>query len=110
MRLLNGVTKDDKKKKINIYKICNFKKGRTDIAGHLNDYDTVRSQSNRWDLVAFFLHYCQFEVETHTFNLVKELLQMHENTLLNLFHNIVDRLDKKIDFFFFFNIYNNDLH
>ena len=28
---------------------------------------------------------------------LKELLQMHENTLLNVFNNTIDTLDKKID-------------
>ena len=32
-----------------------------------------------------------------TFNQVKALLQMHENTLLNMFRSTIDRLDKKID-------------
>ena len=31
------------------------------------------------------------------FSQVKELLQMHENTLLNVFNSTIDRLDKKID-------------
>ena len=35
--------------------------------------------------------------EMHTFSQVKELLQMHENTLLNVFNSTIDRLDKKID-------------
>ena len=33
----------------------------------------------------------------HSFKQVKELLQMHENMLLNVFNNTIDRLDKKID-------------
>ena len=37
------------------------------------------------------------KAETYTFNQVKELLQMHENTLLNVFNSTFDRLDKKID-------------
>ena len=37
------------------------------------------------------------KAETYTFNQVKELLQMHENTLLNVFNSTIDRLDKKID-------------
>ena len=37
------------------------------------------------------------KAETYTFNQVKELLEMHENTLLNLLNNTIDRLDKKID-------------
>ena len=37
------------------------------------------------------------KAETYTFNQVKELLEMHENTLLNLLNNTTDRLDKKID-------------
>ena len=37
------------------------------------------------------------KAETYTFNQVKELLQMHENSLLNVFNSTVDRLDKKID-------------
>ena len=40
------------------------------------------------------------KAETYTFNKVKELLQMHENTLLLRCYQYVytmDRLDKKID-------------
>ena len=32
-----------------------------------------------------------------TFNQVQELLQMHENRLLNVFNGTIDRLDKNID-------------
>ena len=35
--------------------------------------------------------------ETYTFIQVKELLRMHENTLLNVFNSTIDRLGKKID-------------
>ena len=37
------------------------------------------------------------KVEAYTFNQVTELLQMHENMLLNVFNSPIDRLDKKID-------------
>ena len=37
------------------------------------------------------------KVETYTFNQVRELLQMDENTLLNMLNSTIDRLDKKID-------------
>ena len=37
------------------------------------------------------------KAEAYTFNRVKGLLQMHENTLLNVFNSTIDRLDKKID-------------
>ena len=37
------------------------------------------------------------KVEVYTFNQVTELLQMHENMLLNVFNSTIDRLDKKID-------------
>ena len=37
------------------------------------------------------------KIETYTLNQVKELLQMHENTLLNVFNSTIDRSDKKID-------------
>ena len=37
------------------------------------------------------------KAETYTFNQVKELLQMHENTALNVFNSTIDRLDKKND-------------
>ena len=36
------------------------------------------------------------KAEAYTFNRVKGLLQMHENTLLNVFNSTIDRLDKKI--------------
>ena len=37
------------------------------------------------------------KAEVYTFNQVKELLQMHKNTLLNVFNSTINRLDKKID-------------
>ena len=37
------------------------------------------------------------KAETYTFSQGKELLQMHENMLLNVFNNTIDRLDKKIN-------------
>ena len=37
------------------------------------------------------------EAETYTFIQVTELLQMHENTLLNVFNGTIDKLHKKID-------------
>ena len=37
------------------------------------------------------------KAETYTFNQVKQLLQMHENTLLNVFNSTIDRLDKITD-------------
>ena len=33
------------------------------------------------------------KAETYTFNQVKELLQMHKNTLLSVFNSTVDRLN-----------------
>ena len=36
------------------------------------------------------------KTENYTFNQVKELLQMHENMLLNVLNSTIDRLDKKI--------------
>ena len=35
-------------------------------------------------------------VKIYTFNQVKELPQMHENTLLNMFNSTIDKLDKQI--------------
>ena len=35
--------------------------------------------------------------ETYTFSQVKELLKVHENTLLKVFNSTVERLGKKID-------------
>ena len=37
------------------------------------------------------------KAETYAFNQVKELLRMHENTLLNVFNSTIDRLDMNID-------------
>ena len=39
------------------------------------------------------------KAETYTFSQVKELLQMYENTLLNVFNSIIDRFGKKNDIF-----------
>lgn len=36
------------------------------------------------------------KTETYRFNQVNKLLEMHENTLLNVFNNTIDSLDKKI--------------
>ena len=40
---LNGVTRDDNKKKSIIYRFYDFTKGGTDIVDQLNDYYIVRS-------------------------------------------------------------------
>ena len=53
MRPLNGITRDDNKQKSCIYKFHDFTKGGTNIVDQLNDYYTVHSQSNRWDLATF---------------------------------------------------------
>lgn len=37
------------------------------------------------------------KAETYTFSQVKELLQIHENMLLNVFNNTTDKMNKKID-------------
>ena len=37
------------------------------------------------------------KAETYAFNQVKELLRMHENTLLNVFNSTIDRLDMNMD-------------
>ena len=37
------------------------------------------------------------KTENYTFNQVKELLQMHENMLLNVFNSTIERLNKEID-------------
>ena len=37
------------------------------------------------------------KAETYMFSQGKELLQMHENMLLNVFNSTIDRLDKKIN-------------
>ena len=37
------------------------------------------------------------KAENYSFNQVKVLLQMHENRLLNVLNNTIDRLDKKND-------------
>ena len=54
MRPRNCATRYDKKQKLGIYKFYDFTKGGTDIVDQPNDYYTVCSQSNRWDLVAFY--------------------------------------------------------
>ena len=66
-----------------------------DTVGQFNDYYTVRSKYNRCDLVDLII--MGRKAETHTFIKVKDLLQMHENTLLNLFNSTIGKLDKKID-------------
>ena len=51
MRPVPGIIKDDGKLKPAIMKFCDFTKGRNDIVNQLNDYDSCRARTNRWDLV-----------------------------------------------------------
>ena len=56
------------KQKLGIYKFYDFTKGGTDIVDQLNDYHTVRSQINRWDLKVSAVtsvekHYFQLETD-----------------------------------------------
>ena len=51
MRLVPGIIKDDGKLKPAIMKFYDFTKGRNDIVNQLNDYDSCRARTNRWDLV-----------------------------------------------------------
>ena len=56
------------KQKLGIYKFYDFTKGGTDIMDQLNDYHTVRSQINRWDLKVSAVtsvekHYLQLETD-----------------------------------------------
>ena len=67
MRPINGITRDDNKQKLGIYKFYDFTIGGTDIVDQLNDYYTVLSKSNRWDLVAFYYILDTIHVNSKTF-------------------------------------------
>ena len=51
MRPVPGIIKDDGKLKPAIMKFYDFTKGRNDIVNQLNDYDSCRARTNRWDLL-----------------------------------------------------------
>ena len=67
MRPLNRITRDDNKQKPSIYKFYDFTKDGMDIVVQLNDYYTVRSQSNICDLVAFYYILDTIRVNSKTF-------------------------------------------
>ena len=77
MRPLHGITRDDNKQKPGICKFYDFTKGGTDTVDQLNDYYTVRSQSNRWDLVAFYYILDNIRVNSKTL-FCKERLRRKE--------------------------------
>ena len=70
VRALKCVTKDDNKKTPNICKFYDFAKGKTDIVDQLSEYYIVRSQSNRWDLVAFYYILDTIRVDSKTLYIV----------------------------------------
>ena len=84
MRLLNGITRDDNKQKLGIYKFYDFTKGRTDIVDQLNGYYTVHSQSNRWDLVAFYYILDTIRVNSKTLFCIKKSLDVKKENIYDL--------------------------
>ena len=84
MRLLNGITREDNKQKPSIYKFYDFTKGGTDIADQLNDYYTVRSQSNSWDLVSFYYILDTIRVNSKTLFCIKKGLDVKKENTFNL--------------------------
>ena len=84
MRPRNGITRDDNKKNPGIYKFYDFTKGREDIVDQLNDYNTVHSQSNRWDLVAFYYILDTICVNSKTLFCIKKGLDVKKDNTFDL--------------------------
>ena len=78
--LLHAITGDDNKQKQGIYKFYYFTKGGTDIADQRNDNYTVRSQSNRWDLVIYYILGTIRMNSKTLFSIKKDLDVKKENT------------------------------
>ena len=88
MRPLNGIIRDDNKQKPGIYKFYDFKTGGTDFVDQPNDYYTVRCQSNRWELVAFYYILGTICINSKTLFCIKKGLDVKkENTFFNFFIN-----------------------
>ena len=83
MHLIPGNTKDDNKHKPAILKLYDFTKGGTDIVDQLNDYHTVRTQSNRWDLVALFYMLDTIRVNAKTVWCLKNKLEIQKTNTFN---------------------------
>ena len=59
-----------------VYKFYDFTKGGTDIVDQLNDCYTVCSQSNKWDLVAFYYILDNIRVNSKTLFCIKKGLDV----------------------------------
>ena len=92
MRPLNGITRDDNKQKPGIYKFYDFTKCGTDIVDQLNEYYTVRSQSNRWDLVAFYYILDTIRVNSKTLFCIKKGLDVKKENTFDLAFELVKSL------------------
>ena len=92
MRPLNGITRDDNKQKPGTYKFYDFTKCRTDIVDQLNEYYTVRSQSNRWDLVAFYYILDTIRVNSKTLFCIKKGLDVKKENTFDLAFELVKSL------------------
>ena len=84
MRPLNDITRDNNKQKPDMYKFYDFVKGGTDIVDQLNDYYTVRYQSNRWDLVAFCYILDTIYVDSKTLFYIKKGLDVKKQNTFDL--------------------------
>ena len=78
---LNGV-KNDNKKKRSIYNFFYFTKGRTDIVDQLSGYYTVRSHSNKWNVVAFCYILDSIHVNSKTY-CIKKFLEVKRNNIFD---------------------------
>ena len=80
---VNAATKDDNKKKPSIYNPYDFTKCGAEIIEHFNDYYTVRSHTNRWDLVVFFIFILDtICVNSKTLDGIKKDLEIENRTNL----------------------------
>ena len=84
MRPLNGITREDNKQKPSIYKFYDFTKGGTDIVDQLNDYYTISSQSNSWDLVSFYYILDPIRVNSKTLFCIKKGLDVKKENTFDL--------------------------
>ena len=84
VRPLNGITRDDNKQKPGMFKFYDFTKGGMDIVDQLNDYYTVHSQSNRWDLNVFYYILDTIRVDSNTLFCIKKGLDVKKENIFDL--------------------------
>ena len=83
MEPILGVTKDDQKFKLQMYKLYDFTKGGTDVIDQKMGTYTTKSKSRKWSRVAFFYLLDTIRVNSST---LIELNKNHDQKLANSFN------------------------